>query len=329
MSKQWTVSIQYQLSNDMVAKAEYIGTQGSNLVREVETNYGFTSASGLGNGKRLDPTKGSILVSQGQANSIYHAGQFTLEKRFSNMRLFGSNLGGLTFNGNYTYSAFISESDDILGGQANRTLPADPRNPKLDRARSAFDQPHRFIFSGVWMSPDLFKDNGALERIFGGWELSTVVTLASGTPYSVLNANNALGILPGQVSTVEGSQRVSVNPNGQFPLVSTPTSPNQNAYFIVNAADSGIVGTMGANTLRTGGTANTNLAVVKNIRTFGESQKLQLRVEITDLFNHRNFTIIPSNTIGNTINTDLFLNLGRTTTSVTGRTFTFGVRYFF
>jgi outer membrane receptor protein involved in Fe transport len=329
MSKQWTISIQYQLSNDMVAKAEYIGTQGSNLVREVETNYGFTSASGLGNGKRLDPTKGSILVSQGQANSIYHAGQFTLEKRFSNMRLFGSNLGGLTFNGNYTYSAFISESDDILGGQANRTLPADPRNPKLDRARSAFDQPHRFIFSGVWMSPDLFKDNGALERIFGGWELSTVVTLASGTPYSVLNANNALGILPGQVSTVEGSQRVSVNPNGQFPLVSTPTSPNQNAYFIVNAADSGIVGTMGANTLRTGGTANTNLAVVKNIRTFGESQKLQLRVEITDLFNHRNFTIIPSNTIGNTINTDLFLNLGRTTTSVTGRTFTFGVRYFF
>jgi hypothetical protein len=86
---------------------------------------------------------------------------------------------------------------------------------------------------------------------------------------------------------------------------------------------------MGANTLRTGGTANTNLAVVKNIRTFGESQKLQLRVEITDLFNHRNFTIIPSNTIGNTINTDLFLNLGRTTTSVTGRTFTFGARYFF
>src|ERR1051325_3104257 len=98
--------------------------------------------------------------------------------------------------------------------------------------------------------------------------------------FSVLSTNNALGILPGQVSTVEGSQRVSVNPNGIYPLVSTPTTPVANAYFIVNAANSGILGTLGANTQRTGTTNNTDLGLVKNIRTFGESQRLQLRLDI-------------------------------------------------
>jgi hypothetical protein len=332
MSQQWTVGLQYQLFNDYVFKAEYIGTKGSNLVREVESNFGFTVAAG-GTGQRLDPTRGSILIGQGQADSIYHAGQFTFEKRFTEVRALGVNLGGLVFNANYTFSAFISDSDDILGGQANRTLPADPRNPKLDRARSAFDQPHRFVMNYVWQTPGLFKGSSDyfvrnfVSRIFSDWQLSGVTTYASGTPFSVLSANNALGILPGQIGTVEGSQRVSVNPNGQYPLVSTPTAPNPNAFFIVNAVNSGILGNLGANTERTGNTKNWNIAAVKNIKTFGETQRLQFRAEIFNLFNRRNFTVIPSNTIGNTVNTDLFLNLGRT--NVGGRGFLFGARYFF
>ncbi len=265
--------------------------------------------------------------------SSYHAGQFSLEKRLSKLNIFGTNFGNLVMNANYTFSAFISESDDVLGGQANRTLPADPRFPKLDKARSGFDQPHRFVTNFVWETPNIINDNSSFfvknvaSRILNGWQLSAVGTYASGTPFSVLNANNALGILPGQVSTVEGSQRVSVNPAGIYPLVSTPTAPVANAYFIVNAVNSGIRGTLGANTERTGGTQNWNIAAVKNIRTVGERQRFQLRMEVFNLFNHRNFTVIPSNTIGNTVNTATFLNRGFT--NVGGRGFTFGARYFF
>lgn len=330
MSYQTTVSMQYQLGNNYVFKAEYINTEGRNLVREVESNFGFTVAAG-GTGLRSDPTRGSILIGQGIAESTYHAGQFTFEKRASRLGLFGLNLGDLLFNANYTYSSFISESDDVLGGQANRTLPADPRNPKLDRARSAFDQPHRAVINFVLATPDIVSNGNGFaravgSRILNGWQISAIGTYASGTPFSVLNANNALGILPGQISTVELSQRVSVNPSGIYPLVSTPTSPNANAYFIVNAANSGILGNLGANTERTGDTQRWDTALVKNIRTFGEHQRLQLRMEVFNLFNRRNFTVIPANTIGNTVNTTTFLNLGFT--NVTGRTFTFGARYF-
>ena len=327
MSHKWTLGVQYQLTNDYVVKAEYIGTLGRNLVREVEANLGFTTASGLGNGQRLDPTRGSILIGQGMAKSSYHSMQLTVDKRFSSVRLFGINWGSTLMNANYTWSSFISESDDVLGGQTNRTLPADPRCPECDRGRSGFDQPHRFVMSSIWSLPGGNSGNFFVSRLLGGWELSTITTIASGTPFTVFNANNALGILPGQISTVEGSQRVSINPAGQYPLVSTPTAPNANAFFIVHGANSGIIGNLGSNSERTGGTNRTDVAVVKNFRTFGETQRLQLRAEIFNLFNRRNFTAIPSNTVGNTVNTTLFLNFGQT--NVIGRGFLFGARYFF
>ena len=41
--------------------------------------------------------------------------------------------------------------------------------------------------------------SAVLNHVFGGWELSGVTTSASGTPFSVLSANNQLGALPGQI----------------------------------------------------------------------------------------------------------------------------------
>jgi outer membrane receptor protein involved in Fe transport len=329
-SQQWTVSLQYQLGRDYVVKAEYIGTKGSDLVREIETNYGFSAP--LGNGARLDPTRGSIVVGQGLARSIYHSGQFTLEKRYGALNLFGINWGSSQFNANYTFSSFISESDDVLGGQTNRTIPSDPRNPHSDRGRSGFDQPHRFVMSSVYNSPEVFRNNGILNRIFSGYEVSSITTIASGIPFTIYNANNAAGILSSQISTVFLSQHVGLNPNGTAGTFTTasaagvPVDPN--AQYIIYPANSGIFGSLGANTERTPSTNRTDLAVSKRIRTFGETQNLRLGVEVFNLFNRRNFTVIPTNTLSATTTAASFLNYGLVNT-ITGRTFTFGARYEF
>jgi outer membrane receptor protein involved in Fe transport len=341
-SMQWTGSLQYQLGGNYVFKAEYIGTKGSNLIRETEQNYSFSNpalAASINRApnQRLDPTRGSILVGQGIANSIYHSGQFTFERRLSDLNVFGSNFGQFTFNANYTYSSFISESDDVLGGQLNRTITSDPRNPSIDRARSGLDQPHRFVFSGVFVSPEVFKGNGFLNRLFSGYQISTVMTAASGTPFSILNAANAAGIGSSQISTVNFSQRVGLNnPNGARNSFTTATvvngvvtslGANPDARYVIFPAGSGIFGNLGANTERTPSTFNTNVALVKNIRTFTERQRLQLRAEIFNAFNRRNFTIIPTNTLSPGATNSNFLNYGLT--NVGGRSFTFGARYFF
>lgn len=336
--QQFSLGVERQFYGDYVFKLYYVGSRGVKLVREVETNLGFNAtavnanpsvyaqilpslqpirnAQGQITAYRVDPSRGSILIGDGLAQSVYHSMQLTVEKRFSY---------GLQFQANYTYSSFINDSDDILGGQTNNTLPANPLNYKLDRARSGFDQPHRFVVNFIYQFPNFMESNPIMNRILGGWQISGIGVLATGIPYTVLNSANAMGILPGQISTVELSQRASINLSGTYPL---PTAANvPNPFYVFNPTNSGIVGTAGRNTERVGDTRNLDAALVKNIRTFGESQSLQLRWEVFNVFMYRNFTVIPARTVSNATNVDTFLNLGQT--NVGGRSMIMTVRYIF
>lgn len=339
--QQVSLGFERQLFSDYALRVFYIGTRGLRLVREVETNVGFNAAAvraspgtyvdilpalkpvtdskGTVTGFRQDPTKGSITSVEPVGASTYHSLQATLEKRFSH---------GLQFELNYTYSSFINNSDDILGGQVNSTLPAVPFAWRLDRGRSGYDQPHRFVANYVWEIPGVRGGRGVLGRFLGGWELSGITTVSSGIPFTIFNADNALGILPGAVTTVEASQRASVNLNGVRPNPTSRTLPAAQWYFVNNGTNSGIIGTAGRNTERTGGTVNFDSALVKNIPIRAEgSHRLQIRWELFNLLNHRNFTVIPMNTVNSATDTFRFLNLGQTT--VSGRSMIFNLRYMF
>lgn len=335
--QQFSLGIERQFANDYVFKLFYVGSRGINLVREVEQNLGLYSAAVSANPAllqpvvqsygmvpttvsgqaafRVDPTRGSTLVGDGYAMSTYHSMQITVEKRFSR---------GFQFESNYTWSSFINDSDDILGGQANRTLPSVPFNLSLDRARSGFDQPHRWSTNYAYDFPKFFGSQGFLGRVVDGWSLNGITTFATGTPFTVLNANNPLGILPGQIATVDFSQRAGYNPNG-VPGTGGSVGAANNPMWLAYANNTGVIGA-GANVLRVGTTYNFDMALVKNIRTFGESQSLQFRWEVFNAFNHRNFTTNPANIASASTNAAQFLNLGQT--NVSGRNMTFMIRYF-
>jgi outer membrane receptor protein involved in Fe transport len=337
--QQFSFGIERQFYTSYALRVFYVGTHGVKLVREVEQNIGFTAkavnanpsvyagillelqpvtnAAGAITQYQRDPTRGSILVGDGYAQSIYHSLQVTFAKPYR--KSFGYTV-------NYTWSAFINDSDDILGGQANRTLPSTPFNLKLDRGRSGYDVPHRLVANYIYEFP-LFRDRaGILGHLIADWSISGVTTLANGTPYSILNGNNALGILPGQISTTEFSQRANYNPSGEPGTGTSPTVTNPR--FIANPTDSGIIGNLGANTERLGNVVSLDTAIVKKIKTWVErGHYIELRWEIFNALNHRNFDQVPANTVSNSTNLTLFHNLGQT--SVSGRTFLWTVRYIF
>lgn len=335
--QQFSFGFERQLANNYAFKVFYVGSRGIKLVREVEQNLGLFQAAVTANPTllqpvvqaygmvpttvsgaaafKVNPARGSMLVGDGYAMSTYHSLQLTFEKRLSR------NIG---FESNYTWSSFINDSDDILGGQANRTLPSVPFNLRLDRARSGYDQPHRWVTNYYFQVPDMFGRKGLLGRMVDGWRVTGITTLASGTPFSVLNGNNPLGITPGQISTVNFSQRAGFNPGG---TPGTGTSATvTNPMWVAYPNNSGIIGSS-ANILRTGGTINFDGALVKDVKTFGESQLLQFRWELMNIFNHRNFVLVPPNSASNNTNNTQFLNLGFT--NVAGREMMFTLRYIF
>lgn len=337
---QYTLGVERQLFNNYAVKVYYIATRGVKLIREREMNYGFLASavnaspatyadviknltfatstpSASGPAYRVNPAIGGRGNGAGIAMSTYNSLQTTFEKRFSN---------GFQFLANYTWSSFIDDSDDILGGATNNTLAAVPFNFKLEKARSGLDTPQRLIMSYIYQFPFFKQQQGVLGRVLGGFELAGITTEASGTPYTIFNSNNALGIIPdSQLGVLTTSQRVSINLNG---APGTATGPGvTNPYYIANPQNSGIIGTLGRNAQRVGGRNNFDVSVTKDIRMFRERHHMVLRWEVFNLMKHRNFTTIPTNTVTNSTNAALFMNLGQT--SVGGRTMQFLARYTF
>jgi outer membrane receptor protein involved in Fe transport len=167
---QWNLNIQRELPGNFIFTAAYVGTRGEHLYVNQQYNPGVT-------GVRLVPTQGSVLVRTNGADSIYHGGQFSLERQFSR---------GLLLRAAYTYSKLIDDGSEVftLAGALTSTS-ANPFSQASDRGLSAYDRRNRFVMSYVWEIPYNHGDSlgmKALRAVTGHWQWSGILTIQSGIP---------------------------------------------------------------------------------------------------------------------------------------------------
>lgn len=103
---------------------------------------------------------------QSVANSFYHAGTVQVTKRFSR---------NYSINANYTFSKTIDEATDFNTDY----LAQNPLSVRDDRSLSAFDQRHRVVLSGVFVSP--YQNEFLKDFVF-----SPIFTAGSGRPFNLL-----------------------------------------------------------------------------------------------------------------------------------------------
>jgi hypothetical protein len=176
---------------------------------------------------------------------------------------------------------------------------------------SDFDRTHVFSSSLVYNLPTLDGRNGFVKGAVGGWETSTVVSLATG---NALTITGALGGTPGTCLTPYSGTCPQTSPadpwgvvgNGAFtnfsvrPLLTgqscytgdnsqfiNPAAFTMNGYVIGQAPQSGIGQCHGP------GIADVDFSLDKNWSLkemhLGESAYLQFRLEFFNLFNHPMF----------------------------------------
>jgi len=114
------------------------------------------------------------------ANTSYNAMNLELKRRFSN---------NFSFFASYTWSHTIDDSSDL------QTLlkPQDNTNFAAERGDSLFDQRHRFVVSGVFTSPDRWKDGDWWQKVMWGFTFSPIVEYSSGRPFNILAIGDANG----------------------------------------------------------------------------------------------------------------------------------------
>jgi Carboxypeptidase regulatory-like domain len=193
-SIQASFSIAQQLGRDFALEVAYQAYRGVHLPIAVENNYRESGTSvampGTDQGylfgprlERIDPTIAQQLLYSSWGNSIYHGLAVSVTRRFNRH---------IQFQANYTFSKTI---DDVLDFSAAAT-PFLPTRRYLERALSAFDIRHNFIFSGIFESP--FKRGSGqpwYARAFADMTLSPIVFLRSGAPFTTYIGRDVNGDL--------------------------------------------------------------------------------------------------------------------------------------
>src|SRR5262249_23476333 len=185
---------------------------------------------------------------------------------------------GLAIQASYT----LGKSED-LGSQAvgsgdfdNSFQPAYFAIPELNHGASDFDIRHNFVFNSTWELPFGRSLTGFARGLAYGWQLSNIVTLRSGIPFT----------------PVLGFDRASAAPRsggaGQVPNLVAGCDPilgGVDQYFDVNCftlPDAGHLGNLERNSLTGPGYGAWDAAVFKNF-TFGGGTRLQFRAEAFNL----------------------------------------------
>lgn len=272
----FNLTVEQQVSANTAVRASYIANLGRHLSYVVDTNYAryISGVSTVGNIQQRRPFQdfGEILNSGYDATASYNALQLSIQRRMAS---------NLSFQASYTWSKSIDVgSAEAEPGQGTPLIPISLR---ANRGLSDFDIPNRFVMSYVWALPKLQQGNWLMKNVFGGWETSGILTLQSGTPFSILS---------GKDNSLSGDNIDYADVIGD-PFLNTGRSDGQliseyfnTAAFVQNA--SGTFGTSPRNLLRGPRFEDFDLALMKSFPV-GERLRLQLRADSFNLLNRPNF----------------------------------------
>jgi hypothetical protein len=313
-TEEGNLDLQQSFPHHFLFDIAYAWSHGVHLVGDYNANSLPDSDLGLGNallGQVANPFFGTILngplsgptVAQEQlllpypqfagvtlggvsffGASSYNAMQVKLEKRYA------SDFSLLVA---YTWSKLmdnvLSTESGFPGGNFFEPTPQDWHNLKSYRSLADFDIPQMLSVSASYDLPfghgkRFLTNNRIADELVGGWQLNTIITAQSGTPYTILVANNEL--FNGASFQFANYNGQGVNNPGPFKnrlndaiKVSNFSAPGPFTYGNMPRIYGG---------LRADGLQNTNLSGIKNLKLYREVNA-EFRAEAFNLFNHPQF----------------------------------------
>lgn len=286
----WNFTVEHQFGKDWILRTAYVGTKGTHLWGDYDDNAPiYNSALSLTanrqnvQGRRPRQQYQELDLLFAGLNQSYNSLQVSLNKRLSR---------GLSNQLSYTFSKDL----DYLSSNAQITSNTlyDPFNFFAFRGPSDFDRRNRFVDSLVYDIPNAgaAMHSSFASAILGHWQVSGIVTLQSGSLFSIISSNGATASAGTALGLQTGTLQLSSRTRGQEIA----------EYFNVNAvaqATPGTYGNLGRNVLVGPGYANTDAALFRNIPLpfLGEQGRLTLRGEAFNVFNRPNLAN-PGNSIG-------------------------------
>jgi hypothetical protein len=203
---------------------------------------------------------------------------------------------GLRFTASYWYSKSLDGISTLnVAGSAptlvagENDLAQNPFNLAAEKGPSLFDATHRFVFSGTYALPERKNASKAAVALLNGWQLNTIASLSTGTPFTVYDSADVS--LQGSAPEITGfySSRPNLisNPNNGQPHTANEWVSRTPFQQLNPVTQAGQFGNEGRNVVRGPGIENVDLSLFKYVN-IDETKRVQFRAELFNLFNHAN-----------------------------------------
>lgn len=308
----WGLTLEHKLGAKATLELDYNGAHGVHLYDIKNINPIGGAQAYLGQPLSADPTNAACASDTppdclGRVNPFYTSINNRGTNAFShynslNVRFSTQELGhtGLFILSNYTYAHSLDNLSSTFS-ESNTEFNLgylDPTNPWLDYGNSDFDLRHRLALELSWQEPFLKSGKGVARQVAGGWQISPIVTVRSGSPFSVWDSTNALQFTPRYVPTTAITSLRTGTPvdSGSPNLFNLSTLPAANSFS--NPALDGLsdFGPFPAdmttrNMFYGPGAWNFDLALAKYFY-LTERFSLEFRAEAYDILNHTNMYVV-------------------------------------
>jgi len=230
-------------------------------------------------------------VNENVGNSTYHSLQLKADHRYSN---------GLWLSTSYTWAKLLTDSDSVQNtslqnGILGATGVISPYQRKRNKSLSVDDVPNTFNFSTLYELPvgrgKRFAGNagGVVDTVIGGWQLSTLLKVSSGTPFFFRSSTCNLpsqfdaGCIPQEIPGVKPLLQNPTNYNpAKGPLFNEAAFQSPSSFNFDFGDGPRISGLRGPRF------SNEDISIIKNIR-LTEQIGLRFQTEFFNVWNNHFF----------------------------------------
>jgi outer membrane receptor protein involved in Fe transport len=290
--QQWALNLQWQATVNTMVEAGYVGTKGVALPdrRAIDQALlaspsvpvnGITTNTAANAGLRV-PYEGfspeGLLAEETASDSRFNSLQASIIQRLHH---------GLSMQVAYTWAKAM---DDTSGGSTTifSEVNGDEDHLWVNKGPSDFDRTQRVVVNAAYEIPrwGFRLDHTAFgKKFFGGWVVSGVGMIQSGTPFSVTDSAGAayFGVTGSTASFAPNATLATAELTGS-------TESRLNKYFNTAAFTSAgnYFGNAGRNILRGPRQRNIDVALAKDIPV-SERIRAEFRGELFNSMNYANF----------------------------------------
>ena len=177
--QEFNLQIQQQMGQNGVFTIAYVGEKSTHLASGY--NFNTKPLGAPANAPNAFPNLGQVVYNINNGVAHYNSLQTQFNYRAAK---------SLNLTTSYTWARNIDDTDGYLGFSAVSPLYA--YDSKLNKGNSSLDIRHVFVASALYNLPfgrgQIFGShiNRGLDLALGGWQLNTIVTAQTGSPFSIV-----------------------------------------------------------------------------------------------------------------------------------------------